>query len=336
MPKPRKLYLVGEYDGGSYEVIARSDGYYVSYSKRVFYLKGASAASDISHDLVVACLARKLKVQQSQGGGHAADCSSGHAPRLAAEAASLASEVSGFVVDLVAKRPRVEPERLDTRPEDAGTAAAVNRDHDAKRRHRVANKQRPVEEGALQLKLLRREEELVGLPSEDDEMGTDTVVDDMGDQSLKVLLGAFGPSLRTPFMSALLGDVGQSARSLIMELLRASAQVSEGASFLAASKGLVISKAERARQKVRPLAVELGSSLIESRVVSQGKQINALTASLKEERAAHECTAQTWGEFDGSLAGQQGRGGRRLLFEFQEPALPPGGGSARSIDELRP
>ena len=62
MPKPRKLYLVGEYDGGSYEVIARSDGYYLSYSKRVFYLKGASAASDISHDLVVACHARKLKV----------------------------------------------------------------------------------------------------------------------------------------------------------------------------------------------------------------------------------------------------------------------------------
>ena len=44
---------------------------------------------------------------------------------------SLAFEVPGFVVELVAKRPRIEPERLDSRPEDAGTAAMVNRDYDA-------------------------------------------------------------------------------------------------------------------------------------------------------------------------------------------------------------
>ena len=59
------------------------------------------------------------------------DSSSGHATRLAAVASFLASEVSGFVVELVAKRPRIEPERLDSRPEDAGTAAMVNRDYDA-------------------------------------------------------------------------------------------------------------------------------------------------------------------------------------------------------------
>ena len=70
-------------------------------------------------------------MQQARGVNDAADSSSGHAPRLAAVAASLASEVSGFVVKLVAKRPRIEPEQLDTRPEDAGTAAAVNRDYDA-------------------------------------------------------------------------------------------------------------------------------------------------------------------------------------------------------------
>ena len=49
-----------------------------------------------------------------------------------------------------------------------------------------------------------------------------------------------------------------------------------------------MSKVDRTWQKIRHLAVELGSSLVESRVVSQGKQINALTDSLKEERAAHE------------------------------------------------
>ena len=51
-----------------------------------------------------------------------------------------------------------------------------------------------------------------------------------------------------------------------------------------------MSKVDRTRQKIRHLAVELGPSLVESRAVSQGKQINALTVSLKEERAAHEST----------------------------------------------
>ena len=70
-------------------------------------------------------------MQQARGVNDAANSSSGHAPRMPAVAASLASEVSGFVVELVAKRPRIEPERLDSRPEDAGTAAMVNRDYDA-------------------------------------------------------------------------------------------------------------------------------------------------------------------------------------------------------------
>ena len=51
-----------------------------------------------------------------------------------------------------------------------------------------------------------------------------------------------------------------------------------------------MSKVDRTRLKIRHLAVELGPSLVESRAVSQGKQINALTVSLKEERAAHERT----------------------------------------------
>ena len=59
------------------------------------------------------CLACNLKMQQAQAFNNAASSSSGHAPRLVAVAASLASEVSGFVVELVAKRPRIEPERLD-------------------------------------------------------------------------------------------------------------------------------------------------------------------------------------------------------------------------------
>ena len=60
---------------------------------------------------------------------------------------------------------------------------------------------------------------------------------------------------------------------------------------VAASKGLVMSKVDRTRLKIRHLAVELGPSLVESRAVSQRKQINnALTVSLKEERAAHERT----------------------------------------------
>ena len=53
-------------------------------------------------------------------------------------------------------------------------------------------------------------------------------VDDLGDQSLKVLLGAFGPSLRALLMSVSLGDLKPSLTSLIMELVRSSA---EGASF---------------------------------------------------------------------------------------------------------
>ena len=70
-------------------------------------------------------------MQQARGVNDAANSSSGHAPRIPAVDVSLAFEVSGFVVELVAKRPRIEPERLDSRPEDAGTAAMVNRDYDA-------------------------------------------------------------------------------------------------------------------------------------------------------------------------------------------------------------
>ena len=86
-------------------------------------------------------------MQQAREVNDAANSSSGHAPRMPAVDVSLAFEVSGFVVELVAKRPRIEPERLDSRPEDAGTAAAVNRDYDAEwrceritacRRRRVA------------------------------------------------------------------------------------------------------------------------------------------------------------------------------------------------------
>ena len=44
----------------------------------------------------------------------AADSTSGHSSRLEAEAASLASEASGFVGELVVKRPSVESDRLDT------------------------------------------------------------------------------------------------------------------------------------------------------------------------------------------------------------------------------
>ena len=68
-------------------------------------------------------------MQQARGVNDAANSSSGHAPRMPAVDVSLASEVSGFVVELVAKRPRIEPERLDSRPEDTGTAAMVNRDY---------------------------------------------------------------------------------------------------------------------------------------------------------------------------------------------------------------
>ena len=52
--------------------------------------------------------------------------------------------------------------------------------------------------------------------------------DDLGDQYLKVLLGVPGPSLGALFMSATFGDLKPSLTSLIMELVRSSA---EGASF---------------------------------------------------------------------------------------------------------
>ena len=149
----------------------------------------------------------------------AADSTSGHSSRLVAEAASLASEASGFVGELLAKRPRVESDRLDTRPEEARAAAASNRNHDSERRRREANKEWRVEEEALLYEFLQREEELMGgslgLRSENDDVAT---VDDLGDQSLKVLLGAFGPSLRALLMSVSLGDLKPSLTSLIMEL----------------------------------------------------------------------------------------------------------------------
>ena len=93
----------------------------------------------------------------------AADRRSGHSSRLEAEAASLASEASGFVGELVAKRPRVESDRLDTRPEEARAAAASNRNHDSERRRREANKEWRVEEEALLYEFLQREEELMGV-----------------------------------------------------------------------------------------------------------------------------------------------------------------------------
>ena len=61
-------------------------------------------------------LASNLKMQQARGVNDAAISSSGHAPRMLAVDVSLAFEVSGFVVELVAKRPRIEPERLDNSP----------------------------------------------------------------------------------------------------------------------------------------------------------------------------------------------------------------------------
>ena len=53
-------------------------------------------------------------MQQARGVNDAANSSSGHAPRMPAVDVSLAFEVSGFVVELVAKRPRIETERLDS------------------------------------------------------------------------------------------------------------------------------------------------------------------------------------------------------------------------------
>ena len=112
---------------------------------------------------------------------------------------------------------------------------------------------------------------------------------------------------------------------------------------MAASKGLVMSKVDRTRLKIRHLAVELGPSLVESRAVSQGIADQCPDCFFKRRKSCARAyshwergsTAQTWGEFDGPLAEQQGSSGWRPPLEFQEPALPPGGGSARSIDELR-
>ena len=127
------------------------------------------------------------------------------------------------------KRPRVESDRLDIRPEEARAAAASNRNHDFERRHREANKEWRVEEEALLYEFLQREEGLMGgylgLRSENDDVAT---VDDLGDQFLKVLLGAFGPGLRALLISVSFGNLKPSLTSLIMELVRSSA---EGASF---------------------------------------------------------------------------------------------------------
>ena len=118
---------------------------------------------------------------------------------------------------------------MDTRPEKARAAIVSNRNHDPKRRRREAKKEWRVEEEAFLYEFLQREEELMGgslgLRSENDDVAT---VDDLGDQSLKVLLGAFGPSLRALLMSVSLGDLKPSLTSLIMELVRSNA---EGASF---------------------------------------------------------------------------------------------------------
>ena len=54
----------------------------------------------------------------------------------------------------------------------------------------------------------------LGLRSENDDVAT---VDDLGDQSLKVLLGVFGPSLRALLMSATFGDLKPSLASLVKE-----------------------------------------------------------------------------------------------------------------------
>ena len=148
----------------------------------------------------------------------AADSTSGHSSRLEAEAASLAPDAPGFVGELVAQRPRVEFDRLETRPEEARAAAASNRNHDSERRRREANKEWRVEEGALLYEFLQREEGLMGgslgLRSENDDVAT---VDDLGDQSLKVLLGAFGPSPGALLMSVFLGDLKPSLASLVKE-----------------------------------------------------------------------------------------------------------------------
>ena len=68
-------------------------------------------------------------MQQARGVSDAANSLSGHAPRMPAVDVSLASEVSGFVVGRSVQGSN--PSDSITRPEDAGTAAAVNRDYDA-------------------------------------------------------------------------------------------------------------------------------------------------------------------------------------------------------------
>ena len=128
MPEPRERYLDGEYGVGPCVGVERSDGFYANDLKCFFHLKVSDTPHDKPRGVFLAC---NLKMQQARGVNDAANSSSGHAPRMPAVDVSLAFEVSGFVVELVAKRPRIEPERLDSRPEDAGTAAMVNRDYDA-------------------------------------------------------------------------------------------------------------------------------------------------------------------------------------------------------------
>jgi len=55
MPKPRKLYLDGEYGVGPCVGIERSDSFYASYSKCVFSPESMKV-SDIPHDLEVFAL----------------------------------------------------------------------------------------------------------------------------------------------------------------------------------------------------------------------------------------------------------------------------------------
>ena len=127
MPEPRERYLDGEYGVGPCVGVERSDGFYANYLK-CFFSPESLRYPPRPRGVFLAC---NLKMQQARGVNDAANSSSGHAPRMPAVDVSLAFEVSGFVVELVAKRPRIEPERLDSRPEDAGTAAMVNRDYDA-------------------------------------------------------------------------------------------------------------------------------------------------------------------------------------------------------------
>ena len=74
--------------------------------------------------------------------------------------------------------------------------------------------------------------------------------------------------------------------SLVMGLVRSSALASEGASFLAASKGPVpcplCQELSALGRKFGTWQLNWALLKVESRAVSQGKQINALGVSLKE------------------------------------------------------